>query len=224
MNSILIQSRLSSSRFPRKMLKDLGGYKLVEFVYNRCKNSKKADFCAVITSEDKSDDELVSFCKKKNIPVFRGSLEDVLDRYVKAAEFFESKTICRVCGDSPFVDTEAIDKMFDVFEKEDIEYIRTDNSLNGFMSEIFSLQTIKNINQKNLSKADREHVTKYIIEHLDEFKNRLLNIDKKPQELSCFTLTIDYEKDLEIAEKIVEKLEGFDFSSDDIVDRLRAYT
>jgi len=221
MRTILIQSRLSSSRFPQKMLKDIKDFKLVEFVYNRCKISKKADLVAVITSKEKSDDALAKFCENKKIPLFRGSLDDVLDRYIKAAQFFKSDIICRVCGDSPFVDVKAIDEMFGFFEDKTIEYARTTNALNGFLSEIFRLDLLKKIYNYPLTKDDKEHVTKYIIDNIDKFHTKELNIHKRPKSLEHFSLTIDYKKDLEIAKKIAKKLDGFEFSSDEIITILK---
>ena len=83
-NAILIQARLSSSRFPKKMLENIGGITLMEYVYKRCKNSMRADRVIVITSNNKTDDELYRLCLDKNILVFRGDLENVLKRYIDA--------------------------------------------------------------------------------------------------------------------------------------------
>ena len=114
---ILIQSRLSSSRLPKKMLMDIGGYKLVEFVYKRAILSTQSDMVAIITSTHRSDDELYEFCKAKNIPVFRGSLDNVLERYIEASDFFELDIVVRVCGDSPFVDVDYIDEQLINYRK-----------------------------------------------------------------------------------------------------------
>jgi len=145
---ILIQSRLSSSRLPKKMLMNLGEFKLVEFVYRRCLLSKESDICAVITSTDSSDDELYNFCIKKDIPIFRGSLNNVLQRYVDASEFFGLDLICRVCGDSPFVDTKYIDEMFADLINNNIDYIGFDKDtiIHGLDSEVFKFNILKGLN------------------------------------------------------------------------------
>src|SRR5574344_61029 len=110
--AILIQATLSSTRFPNKVMCELNSYSLIEYIYTRCKQTKIANQVIVITSIDSTDDPLYNLCIQKQISVFRGNLHDVLYRYIDAAEFHKIDVICRVCGDSPFVDIEAIDKMF----------------------------------------------------------------------------------------------------------------
>ena len=74
---IMIQARMSSLRFPGKMLMELSGATLIEYVYNRCACSKLADSVVVITSNNNSDNVLYDKCIGKNIPVYRGSLNNV---------------------------------------------------------------------------------------------------------------------------------------------------
>lgn len=219
---ILIQARLSSSRFPKKMLKKINNMTLIEYVYSRCKESKKADDVIVITSDEESDDELYRLCADKNIAVYRGELDNVLKRYIDASNHFDIDVICRVCGDSPFVDIKAIDKMFYNFEcNSDIEYMSTTNSLNGFMSEVLSQNLLKTVYNDDLSKEDKEHVTKYIRDNILKFNSKELDLDLKPKELEKFTLTIDYPNDILIAQKVAKNLKKFDFTSDDIINVLK---
>jgi len=216
--AIFIQSRLSSSRFPGKMLASLGGITLVEYVYNRCKQSNEADKVMIITSIEESDDALYELCLSRDIPVFRGSLNDVLKRYIDAAEFMNINRVCRVCGDSPFVDIDAIDKLFIEIENSGkLDYISSSNSLNGFMSEVFVMDLLKEVYNYDLKDEDYEHVTKYIRDNSSDFSTKEIDLQLRPSELEKFTLTIDYEKDLGIANKIVEKLDGFDFTSSDVI-------
>ena len=93
---ILIQARLSSSRYPSKMLDKVGNVTLLEYVYHRCKTSKLANKVIVITSTDKSDDALYDLCLDKEIPLFRGDLNNVLERYICAANENKIELICRV--------------------------------------------------------------------------------------------------------------------------------
>jgi len=76
---------MSSDRFPGKMLEELGGVPLVEYVYRRCGTSNAADVI-VATSADPSDDRLYSYCADRGIGIMRGSLDNVLARYIEAAE------------------------------------------------------------------------------------------------------------------------------------------
>lgn len=219
--AILIQARLSSSRFPKKMIRKLGDITLVEYVYHRCLKSKIADQVIVITSTDASDDELYSLCNEKKIPVCRGSLNNVLKRYIQCAVDVKAAVICRVCGDSPFVDVDAIDESLKFFDTDEtLDYVSTENSLNGFMSEVIRLDMLKQIHSYPLSDSDKEHVTKYIRENSEKFSTKFLNLDLNPVLLKDYTLTIDYENDLKIANTIIDQLDGFSFKSSDIIDIL----
>jgi len=204
------------------MLERIDKYVLCEYVYNRCKTSKKADFVAVITSLESSDDELVDFCINKNIPIFRGDLNNVLDRYIKAANYFGAENIVRVCGDSPFVDIDLIDEIIQLAADEQFKYCAATNCINGFMSELIRLGTLEEILQKeDLSAADSEHVTKYIRDRQDAFECGFVDANLRPSELEDYTLTVDYPLDIEIARTIAMNLKDFNFKSTDIIEILQ---
>lgn len=221
-NAIFIQSRLSSSRFPGKMLEPLAGMPLVEYVYRRCLESVHVDMVAVITSEEASDDSLYAFCSEKEIPVFRGSLENVLERYVHAAVHFQAGMICRVCGDSPFVDVSAIDHMLDRMSQVEYQYIVTEDGLDGFVSEVVLLDVLQQALRETDKADDLEHVTPFIKKHPEKFRSTRCAIGCRPPELEKWKLTIDYPDDLLLANQIVQAgLGGFDFTSQDVVSALQ---
>ena len=192
----------------------------MEYVYYRCKTSKESDFVAIITSKESSDDDIEKICIENNIPIFRGDLNDVLQRYVDAVEFFNVDLVCRVSGDSPFVDVESIDKQFELLSKSDKEYSIVTNCLNGFVSEVTKADTLKRISKYDLTDADKEHVTKYIRDNIDNFKSIQVDINKKPKRFEHVTLTIDYPNDIELARELAEQLPKFDFTSDDVISQL----
>lgn len=219
---ILIQARLSSSRFPQKMLKNLGSYTLLEYVYRRCCQSKKAQNVIIVTSIDATDNDLYQLCISKSIPVYRGSLENVFERYLNCSTENCIDIIARVCGDSPFVDIDALDKSFDFFEKqENLEYSFVSNTLNGFMSEVFTVNLLKKLYNLPLDNIHQEHVTKYIRDYIEQFDVQELRLNLKPKYLEHFTLTIDYESDLAIAQKIIEQLDDFSFTSEQVIKILK---
>jgi spore coat polysaccharide biosynthesis protein SpsF (cytidylyltransferase family) len=221
-NVILIQARLNSNRFPNKMLEKIENITLVEYVYLRCKQVTNTDKVAIITSINKSDDKLYNLCIRKNIPVFRGDLDNVLQRYIEASEYFKSNVICRVCGDSPFVDVEAINTQFNMFQQNnELQYSTTTNSLNGFMSEVMTLDVLKKIYKQNLDTSHKEHVTKYIRDNISKYNTLELNLNVRPKELCKYTLTVDYPQDIKIIKKIVEFLTGFNFTSKNVLHILR---
>jgi spore coat polysaccharide biosynthesis protein SpsF (cytidylyltransferase family) len=219
--AILIQSRLSSSRFPKKMIHNIIDITLVEYVYNRCKNSKEANEVIVITSDESSDDELYELCISKSIPVYRGDLDNVLKRYIDASLAHNVDIICRVCGDSPFVDTDAIDSMLQELSGDNLDYMVTTDALNGFLSEVFTLDLLQKIYNSNLTNDDKEHVTKYIRDNIEDYNTKEYSLELRVKDLEKYTLTIDYPKDMDIAKTIVRDLDGFDFTSKDIIKILK---
>jgi spore coat polysaccharide biosynthesis protein SpsF len=216
----MIQARMSSSRFPGKMLKKVSKVTLIEYVYNRCMCSKMADFVVVLTSNSESDDVLYKECVKNNMAVYRGSLNNVLQRYLDASEHINAQVICRVCGDSPFVDIESIDEMFTtIVDKPNIEYVANNESFNGFEAEVFTLKALRKINSANLTDENREHVTSYLLENIKQFN--CIEIDNRAKGInSKASLTVDYSYDLPLINNIACSLSGFCAKKKDIVNLL----
>lgn len=223
-NIIFIQARMSSNRFPHKMLKKINSFTLLELVYNRCKALFNMEEIIILTSNDKTDDILADFCEKNKIKVFRGDLNNVLKRFSDAINFFKipaNTLVCRVCGDSPFIDIYAIEEMFKIAKKEKLDYIRSTGSLNGFIAEIIDTTTIHNLLKKNLSNSNKEHVTEYIIQNLHEFKTKYFTLKHNDENLHEYTLTVDYPDDIIVVNEIFKKINNFLFSSEEILKILR---
>jgi spore coat polysaccharide biosynthesis protein SpsF (cytidylyltransferase family) len=209
------------------MLMRLGDLPLIEHVVRRCTTSKRADIIAVITSTDLSDDPLYEFCLNKDIEVYRGPLVDVLGRYVEASNFFEIDLICRVCGDSPFVDVHQIDDLFDyAIRYDEYDYLSMRHSIDGFISEVFTATLLKQLSQQNLSNEDREHVTLYVRNHPGRFNMHFIDM-----EMSCLSkkisLTIDTLKDFQVCNRIANdlaragKLDKFDYKTSHILEIIK---
>ena len=202
------------------MLMSLGEYKLVEFVYKRCLLSKESDVCAVITSSDKSDDDLYAFCIKKGINVFRGSLNNVLQRYIDASNFYQLDSVCRVCGDSPFVDVRYIDDMFLGLKNEKFEYIGFDKDtiLHGLDSEVFKVEILKSLLNEDLSDEDIEHVTLFIKNNLEKYKYKTIVSSFSQEAVENIRFTVDHKKDLDRCRKYYQNyLNSISFTRGDIL-------
>ena len=173
---LIIQARMGSLRLPNKMMKKISNLSLIEWVVKRVKKTKKLKKIIIATTKNKKDDALKRIAKKNNIYFFRGSNNDVLNRYYEAAKQFKGNTIIRVCADNPFIDFEQINLLINKFKKKKYDYIcNHQNKLNskyadGFGAEIFSMKILKKINQKASRKDQRQHVTKYIWDHKNQFK------------------------------------------------------
>lgn len=111
----IIQARMSSSRLPGKVLLDINGRPMLAHVIQRTRRAETLDQVLVATTNDPSDDALADFCLDNQIPIFRGSLYDVLDRYYQAAKTSQAQVIVRITADCPLIDPEVIDKVVRLF-------------------------------------------------------------------------------------------------------------
>jgi spore coat polysaccharide biosynthesis protein SpsF len=106
----ILQGRMSSSRLPGKVLLEIAGKPMIQHVIERTKRARTLDAVIVATTSDPSDAPLAAFAVSMGIPVTRGSLHDVLDRYYQAAKTHEAEVIVRITADCPVIDPEVIDQ------------------------------------------------------------------------------------------------------------------
>ena len=97
----IVQARMSSTRLPGKCLAEIAGHPLLWHTVTRTRAARALDDVFVATSRESSDDPIEIFCRREEIPLFRGDLEDVLDRYHGAAEHSRADRIVRVTADCP---------------------------------------------------------------------------------------------------------------------------
>ena len=199
---VIIQARLTSSRFPGKILQKLGNQTVIDHLINRIKRCNEINQIILAVPKNKENEKIGNKIKFKKL-LFKGSENDVLDRYYKAAKKNKLKNIVRVCGDCPFVDPLIIDKMVKEFKDGNYDYIS--NTLNptfpdGLDVEVFSFSTLQKAWLKSKNKIDREHVTRYIIQN-KIFKKKNITFKK---DLSFLRLTIDEKIDLNLARKIFQ--------------------
>jgi len=169
---IVIQARIGSTRLPNKIMANLGGKPELEHVYDRCKMAN-VDKVIIATSTKKENDVIEKFCKEKNIDFFRGSENDVLDRFYKTAKKFELDVIIRATGDCPLISPEVINKVIEGFKKQKVDYLS--NAIKrsyprGLDIEIFSFETLEKAHKMAKKKPEREHVTSYIYGNPKKFK------------------------------------------------------
>ncbi len=122
----IIQARMSSSRFPGKSLRLLAGQPVIWHVLHRLALCNSIDEVVLATSTDATDDPLAVYAEEQGVRVVRGPLDNVLQRYVMAAEESEADVIVRVTGDAPLVDPGTIDRMVDALVEQDGDYCAID--------------------------------------------------------------------------------------------------
>jgi spore coat polysaccharide biosynthesis protein SpsF len=202
---IIIQARTDSKRFPKKVLKNI---KDKPVLWHVIKQSKKMNLDIIIaTTKRKKDDPIIEIAKKMKVKFFRGSKDDVLDRYYQTAKKFNLDKIIRITSDCPFIDPKESMKVVKILKLKKIDYVSLDEKTypDGLDTEGFTFESLKLAWQNAKLKSEREHVTPYI-------KNKLKNIKKKnisyKKNLSHIRLTIDEKEDLEFAKNIFNKCDN----------------
>lgn len=206
----IIQARMGSSRFPGKVLKDICGRTILERIVERLSFSKKIDRVYIATSETPADDKVEELCREKNIGIFRGSENDVLDRFYQAAKHFgvaDGDAIARITGDCPLLDPNIVDNVIDLFLKNDFDYAANVNPPtfpDGLDIEVMKFSALeKSWKIANLL-SEREHVTWHIRTHPDDFLigNLFSDID-----YSKLRWTLDEPEDFEVIETIYKNFD-----------------
>jgi len=219
----LIQARMSSSRLPGKVLQDIAGQPMLMRVVRRAKQAKSIDSVAVITSTHADDDVIAIFCQEHGIACFRGSLDDVLDRYYQAAIHFQADIVVRLTADCPLLDPKIINKVVQTFDKRTFDYVS--NILectypNGLDTEIFHFEALERVWKEARLKSEREHVTPYIYKHPEIFR---LGSVKQEEDLSSLRWTVDTSRDLECIRTIYNFIKNEEFGMDDILKLLKEH-
>tara|TARA_B110000495_G_scaffold202105_1_gene221268 strand:- start:4333 stop:5079 length:747 start_codon:yes stop_codon:yes gene_type:complete len=202
---IIIQARTDSDRFPKKVLELIDDKSVLWHVINQCKQTKLE--IIVATTKRKIDDPIVEIAKKAKVRFFRGSKNDVLDRYYQAAKKFGLEWIIRITADCPIVDPRESIKVVKLLRSGNIDYVALDEKTypDGLDTEGFTFESLE-IAWKNAKlKSEREHVTPYIKKEKNKFKKKIIPYSKN---LSHFRFTVDYKEDLELLEHILINLKN----------------
>ena len=161
----IIQARYNSKRLRGKIFKKIKNKSVLETLIYRIKKSKKVDNIIIACSKNRLDNKIIQFCKKNKIDCFRGSENNVLDRYYCAAKKFKVKHILRITSDCPLIDPKLIDRLLNVYHAKKVDFVSNVHPPtfpNGMDIEIFNFKTLKKIKEEAYKKHDLEHVTSYI--------------------------------------------------------------
>lgn len=207
MNLCIIQARMGSTRLPNKILMPaVDGITMLEYELKRVQQSKKINKIVVATTDKSGDDQIQELCDKIEVDCFRGSEDDVLERYAKCAEKYpEYENIIRLTGDCPLIDPVEIDKVIELFETSGLDYASNceagkETYPDGLDTEIFSRKTLEQAARDSRQKSEREHVTLYIRNN-PNFKKGFIQAE---QDFSHFRLTLDEQVDYEVIKFVME--------------------
>jgi len=199
----IVQARMSSARTPGKVLRKIAGKPLLAYLIESLRKSHSFDKIVVAVSSDNTDDVLCDFCESLGVECYRGSLENVAERFKETLERYQFSAFARVCGDSPLLDYRLLDKGVKIFKEGGYDIVT--NALERNYPaveavEIFSTGTFMKHFSSIRSREDAEHVTIYFYKNYKKFNIFNLVPD---EDYSDIRLSVDYPRDLEVLSSIV---------------------
>jgi spore coat polysaccharide biosynthesis protein SpsF len=202
---------MSSTRLPSKVLMMVNNDTLLDIHVKRVSQSKYIDKHVVATSDSLSDNILYEHCQDNNIECYRGSEDDVLDRFYKVAQIFKPKILVRLTADCPLIDAELIDKAICLFISEGVDYVSNTMILSfpdGLDVEVFSIEALEKAWRFASLNSEREHVTPYIWKNSDYMGIQMFSsknlLSKK--DFSKYRLTVDEKEDFVLVENLIKRL------------------
>ncbi len=225
----IIQARMGSTRLPGKILEPICGKPLLQHVVERIKKVQKIDEIVIATTTSERDTVLAKeVARIEGVGFFRGSEEDVLDRYYRAAQKVGAEVIVRITADCPLIDPVIIDAMIGSYLKKSagansVDYLS--NTLmrtfpRGLDTEVFPFAILERAFNEAREEYQREHVTPYIWQNPEIFT---LECFKNEEDLSFHRWTVDEKEDLRLVREIYKELyqEGRCFLLNEVVDLFR---
>jgi len=199
----IIQARMSSTRLPGKVLLPLEGKPMIHHIVDRAKSCENVGKVVVATSVEKSDDPLVENCKKNNIEYFRGSLNNVLSRFIEILKLNNFDYCVRITGDCPLIHPPFIDAQIEALQKFSGDLIWVNGQsivLEG--QGVISRKALFHVAEKSKDPDDLEHVgSKYFLNNKDEFKYVEIEIPKEYYNYN-YRLTVDEKNDYDLIKNI----------------------
>jgi len=197
---------MGSTRLPGKIMKQIAGRPLIDWVLESAGKITKVGRLIVATTTGDDDSPFIEYLERKAVPYYRGPSEDVLGRFYGSAKAFDADPVIRLCADSPLVAASLMDTMMDSHIKSgaDLTYCPSPLPL-GIVGEVISFKALETSCEVADKPHHREHVTPYFHENPGKFK---VSAVKAPLRLhGCYRLTIDEKKDLEMFERLFNTLE-----------------
>jgi len=213
----IIQARMTSTRLPGKVMKEVLGRPLLSYQIERLRFSKRIDDIIIATTTNKEDDPIVKFASKEGLKSYRGSEDDVLDRYYQTAKKYGVENILRLTGDCPLLDPIICDHSIDTYISGGGKFVHTGPTFaEGVDCEIFHYKYLKDAWKNAKKKSEREHCTLYFHNHPEKFDKVTL---VKDTDDSRYRYAVDNPEDFLVVKAIVEhfyKDGNPNFSTDDI--------
>ncbi len=208
---------MGSTRLPGKVLMPLAGKPVLAHVVERLSYCRTLSKTVVATTTERADDAVASFCTSANIPFYRGSVHDVLDRYYRAAQLYEAGPVVRITADCPVIDPTIVDEVVTGFLAGKYDYYGLSGDFpDGLDCTAFSFSALERAWREANLASEREHVGPYMEKHPEFFKLGRL---KKFSGLSHHRWTLDESRDYELLQVIFARLyrDGTPFLASDVL-------
>ena len=197
----IVQARMGSTRLPDKVMKRIGGVPMIELLLSRLGRALEVDEIVLATSHDPRNQQLVEHVVSLGFRCFRGSEDDVLDRYYQTASATGADAIVRITGDCPLVDPALVDEIVRAFRTSGADYLSNTSSPSypdGLDVEVFSMAALAAAWQEAVEPFDREHVTPYL-RRTDRFSQGSF---QNGEDLSALRWTVDEAADFSVMERV----------------------
>ncbi len=208
----LVQARLGSTRLPGKVLREVHGRPLLDWMLERLALARSLDGVVLLTSGSPKDDPLAEWARARGVALFRGSEVDVLDRYHRAAQEHGAGTVVRLTADCPLIDPAVIDRVVGAMHASPgaLDYVANTcpppaTFPDGMDVEVFSAAALERAWREARDPLHREHVTFEFWRGPGDY--RILRVDH-PEDLSDVRVTVDHADDLEAVERILAAHDG----------------
>ena len=202
-------------------------YSILDIIAERIRHAHIDGKVVLATGEGERNLPLKQEAEKNQLAFFSGSENDVLKRFIDCSSKFGFAKVMRICCDNPFLDSRL---MKNLIEQDDIAVDYLSYEVNGkpailthygFFAEVISVEALAKIFDRTSDKLDREHVTRYIYNHPDEFKTKFVSAPEAIQKETNIRLTVDTKADFENASAVLNELMNsraeFNYSFDDVL-------
>lgn len=220
---VVLQARMASKRLPGKILKKLQGIPMLAHSIKRLKKIDATEL-VVATSEYSRDDKVAELAESEGALCFRGSEEDVLDRFYNAAKNLRASIVIRATGDNPLVDPLEAGRVLNAMISGSYDYVAGFNEVDdrklpvGVGVEAMTFNALERAWNNGTRPEHREHINNYFIDNQDTFKCHDL---KCLPEHSCpeLSLTVDTPDDFTFIQNIGKGLGDLtNASTEDVIE------
>lgn len=206
----IIQARMQAERLPGKVLMDIGGKPMLTNVIERVRPARGIDELIVATSDRSYDDPIEELCNELNIPCFRGSEEDCLDRLHQAAKSVSADRVIRLTSDNPLVNAAFVEWVIEQFDATTPPCDFMDTTISatfphGLSVEMYTTDAMGKAWNEDTNPKTREHVTAYIIQHPELFNTVHLT---HSEDVASQRWTVDTAEDLQFVQTVFQHFTG----------------